>query len=143
MASEKNCAINYTKGMGRDDDMSSVISFNLPKDGKSTDKNRSASQNAQLARAREVALKNRRAKALEATEARLVSLRAAMGNNVTSDQMCGLVKHLAEVEDRHRTKLASIVEKYTQHLGKVYDELKSVRTRASTKGVGTLSDISA
>eukprot|EP00966_Prymnesium_polylepis_P017918 413392-Prymnesium_polylepis.4 len=134
--------------MGRDDDMSSVLSVNIPKrdaSSKSTGKSgRSTSQDDQLARARNVALSNRRIKLKSKLEERLAELRRTMGD-LNSDQMERVVKHLVETEDHHRTKLAHLVEKYTAQLAHVHDELKALRVTSgpsSRKHVGSLSDVS-
>ena len=137
-----------THGKGGDDDDESIVTINF-KDVKSSrhgDGERSVAQHDQLARAREVALNNRRVKLRAKLEARLLELRSIMGDQ-SNEQLIRAVKHLTETEDRLRTKQAALTEKYNEQVKQVYDELRSIRKamEATTGGkrIVPLSQVSS
>lgn len=78
-------------------------------------KPRSVKQDDQLARAREVALANRRVRTRRLLEERLAAIRAKMGD-LSNEQLERAVRMLTETEDRHRSKLAALVEEHTSQL---------------------------
>ena len=80
-------------------------------------------------------------------EARLAELRRVMGD-LSNDQLDRVVKQLIETEDRHRSKLTSLTEKFTEELRKVHDLLRVVKAtveKALTKHARplSLSDVSS
>ena len=109
---------------------------------------RSNAQTDQLARAREVALHNRRVKLKAKLEQRLAELRSKLPD-LRNDQLEKVVRHLIELEDHHRTKLADATELWNKRLQSIFDEMHAMRKgmfdgkpRSSGKSVGTLSDVS-
>ena len=80
----------------------------------------------QLARAREIALNNRRVKTRARLEEKLSQLKLIMGD-LNNDQLERTVKLLIETEDRHRSKQAALTESLTEQLKKVYEEIHKVR----------------
>ena len=104
---------------------------------------RSLKQADQLARAREIALNNRRVKTRARLEEKLSQLKLIMGD-LNNDQLERTVKLLIETEDRHRSKQAALTESLTEQLKKVYEEIHKVRKdveKATSKRVRTLSDV--
>ena len=133
------------------DDDESLVTISLSDDPhiKSRQQNTmshpSAAQSDQLARAREVALNNRRVKVRAKMEARLAELRTKMGD-LSNDQLDRVIRQLIETENHHRSKLASLTEKYTEELRTVNSQLRAIKAlveRAPSKQVKPLSDVSS
>ena len=126
------------------DDTSTVLSVSVPKSDAKATHARSTSQNEQLARARAVALNNRRIKLKSKLEERLSELRSVM-DGMSNDQIERMVGRLIETEDRHRTKLATVVDRHAQQMSQLYDEVKTLKTMLSQSAVKkiTLSDVSS
>ena len=83
---------------------------------------RSASQDDQLANARNVALTNRRVKSKAKLEARLAELRAQLGT-VDNEQLEKVVKHLIRTEEHHRSKLLKATDRQNEQINKINDSL--------------------
>ena len=136
------------------DDDESIMTFSFHQDPTTKTANggegkghqsRSSAQEDQLARARHVALTNRRRALKAKLETRLAEIRSYLGD-MSGDQLEKAVRLLVETEDRHRAKLSSLTESLTEQLKKVYDELHALKKgaeKSQSKRVGTLSDVSS
>ena len=110
--------------MPRPGDNGTEISIDFSDDP--TSKHQTSAQKAQLARARETALYNRRSKLKTKLELRLSELRAQLGD-LGSDQLQRVVTKLVETEDHHRSKLADLTEKINKRLQSIHEELHALR----------------
>lgn len=136
----------------RDDDESTVMTFNLEEEPNTASERaggRTDAQNSQIAKARAVAIKNRARRALVKGEERVRQLRAKLGADLSNEGLERVVTNLIEVEDRHRSKLADLTDKMTEHLRRLHEEVHTVHKavksieKATSKRVGTLSDVSS
>ena len=117
----------------------SVISVDI--DSKS---DRSDLQVDQLAKARHVALQNRRSKLKAKLEAKLSTLRAALGD-LPNDQLKRVGELLVETEDRHRTKYTAMIGEMMTAVNKIHAEVKTLRSLLEKQPAkhATLSDVSS
>ena len=133
--------------MPRPGDNGTEISIDFSDDP--TSKHQTSAQKAQLAKARETALYNRRTKLKAKLEEKLSDLRNKLGD-LRNDQLERVVKHLCEIEDHHRSKLAASNETMNKRLQSIHEELRTLRkgseTRSHNSGresVAALSEISS
>jgi C4-dicarboxylate-specific signal transduction histidine kinase len=110
------------------DDDESTVTISFPHDISASEKSkpeRSQSQDDQLARAREVALNNRRRKLRAKLETRLAELRGIMGD-LNEEQLERVVENLVLTEDRLRSKLNVLTERHTEELKNIHAEVRRI-----------------
>jgi len=123
------------------DDDESTVTINFQYDIAASEKSkpqRTLSQDDQLARAREVALNNRRRKLRAKLETRLAELRGIMGD-LNEEQLERVVENLVLTEDRLRTKLNVLTEKHIEELKNIHAEVRRISKMIETgrPSVGT------
>ena len=106
---------------------------------------RSASQDDQLTKARNIALTRRRIKQKQKLTARIAELRAQIGDADT-EQLEKAVKHLIKLEDHHRSKLLAATEKQNENIKKVNNNINRLTNKVEqirNPRVKTLSELSS